>query len=80
MTQIHEAGPMVAGVQVCRRCGEVLADYRGAMVPEEDAHKALRGWTEGAAIEVSEGNPRYSGVTLEEPTCLRATGGPDPSV
>ena len=60
---------MDAGVQVCRRCGVVLTDYRGAMVPEEDAHLPLRGWAEGAAIEVSEGNPRYSGVTTELPTC-----------
>ena len=69
MSSVHQAGPMIGAVQVCSRCGIILTDYRGAMVPEEDADKPLRGWAEGAWIEVSVGNPIYMGVTDGPPTC-----------
>lgn len=64
---IHEAGPLVDGIQECVRCGYVLTDYRHAMVPEGDP--VPTGWAEGAFIEVSAGNPRYSSTTDEAPTC-----------
>lgn len=49
---IHVAGPMTSLVQRCSRCGVVLADYNGAMVPSSDLGKTLGGWAEGAHIEV----------------------------
>lgn len=67
--RIHEAGPLVNWVQQCVRCGYVLTDYRHAMVPEGSG--SPNGWAEGAFIEVSEGNPRYSATTDDEPTCRR---------
>ena len=42
----HVAGDMSPeGVQVCTRCGEVITDYRGAMVL--DGTPPLRGWKAG---------------------------------
>ena len=66
---VHQAGVMVGGVQLCTRCGAVLTDYRGAMVPEADADKPLRGWPAGASVVVSGGNPRFMGTTSKRPTC-----------
>jgi len=64
---IHQAGEMTRGLQLCERCGEVLTDYRNAMVPV--GTPPLRGWAVGASIEVITGNPRYSGVTDATPDC-----------
>jgi hypothetical protein len=67
---IHVAGELDReGVQRCERCGEILTDYRNAMVPE--GSPSLRGWAIGAHIEVLTGNPRYSGVTNDDPDCER---------
>jgi hypothetical protein len=67
MVVIHEAGSMFGHVQVCRRCGVILSDYRNAMVPEDSP--PLRGWQPGAHIEVTTGNPKSSLVTDDPPTC-----------
>jgi len=64
---IHEAGPLENAVQLCRRCGAVLSDYRGAMIPIGDP--PLVGWAIGAHVEISDGNPRSSWVTAAAPTC-----------
>jgi hypothetical protein len=65
---VHVAGPLQAdGLQLCRRCGFVLTDYRGAMVPE--GQPPLGGWADGAHVKVLDGWPRYSGVTDDEVTC-----------
>lgn len=69
-TKIHVAGPMIDLVQECARCGKVLTDYRNTMVPAEEGGRPLTGWAEGAHVEVSEGNPRYSSTTDDEPTCV----------
>ncbi len=69
MTWIHEAGVLVAGIQLCRRCGAILSDYRGAMIPIGDP--PLVGWAIGAHVEISEGNPRSSFVTDAAPNCER---------
>ena len=67
MNGIHEAGALEGGIQRCRRCGAILSDYRGAMIPEGDP--PLAGWAIGARIEVVDGNPRSSWVTEADPTC-----------
>lgn len=73
--QVHIAGALdTDGVQTCTRCGYVLTDYRSAMVPESDADKPLRGWAEGAHVEVIEGFPKYSGLTDAPANCLYTTG------
>jgi len=64
---VHEAGPMIDFVQRCARCGYVLTDYRNSMVP--DGSPPLRGWTQGASVEVIEGNPRFSAVSDQYPNC-----------
>ncbi len=64
---IHEAGPLDGGVQVCRRCGGILSDYRGAMIPIGDP--PLTGWAIGAFVEVQGERPRSSWVTEAAPTC-----------
>jgi hypothetical protein len=65
---IHVAGPMThEGLQRCTRCGEILTDYRHAMIPDGDP--PLVGWAEDACIEVLTGNPRFSGVTTDPPDC-----------
>lgn len=67
---IHLAGPLDdTGVQRCERCGYVLTDYRGAMVPT--GSPPLRGWDEGAHVEVITGNPKYSGLTDDRPNCRK---------
>jgi hypothetical protein len=65
--EIHRAGPFVNLVQRCARCGEVLRDYRNAMYPEGQPPPS--GFAAGANIEVVRGNPTYSGVTSDPPTC-----------
>lgn len=73
MPVVHVAAVMdPSGVQVCERCGVILSDYRGAMVPEEDAGKPLTGWATGAHVEVWEGNPRALYTTDDPPTCRPA--------
>lgn len=57
------------GIQLCTRCDAILTDYRNAMVPEGDP--PLRGWEEGASIEVIEGNPRAFFTVDDEPDCWR---------
>lgn len=65
---VHEAGELDAsGVQLCRRCGCILTDYRFTMVP--DGTPPLAGWAVGASVEITAGNPRYSGVTTDPPDC-----------
>lgn len=67
---VHIAGPMSAdGVQLCVRCGHILTDYRGAMVPTEDAKKPLGGWAVGAHVETEGANPAWSGVTNKPADC-----------
>lgn len=68
MREIHVAGPLVALMQRCVRCGEVLNDYRGAMVPADDP-RPLGGWQPGAHVEVFRGFPSYWTVTTDAPTC-----------
>jgi len=68
---VHVAGPMAAdGLQLCARCGCVLTDYRGSMVPSEDATKPLRGWRPGAHVEVSYyGAARFSDLVEKPADC-----------
>ena len=55
----HVADPLSPdGIQRCGRCGFVLNDYRGVMVPH--GTPPLRGWEAGARIVILAGNPRYS--------------------
>lgn len=50
---IHLPGPLdPTGVQRCTRCGLVLTDWRGAMVPDTDT-RPLSGWAEGVPLDVS---------------------------
>jgi hypothetical protein len=67
MREIHVAGPLVDWVQRCARCGEVLSDYRGSMVPVGDPPPI--GWAVGAYIEIEGINPIQSWVTNDSPTC-----------
>lgn len=69
MIEIHQAGRYLdtQGLQYCDRCGEVLTDYRGAMIPVGDP--PLAGWATGAFVEITEGNPRQFVVTTHPPTC-----------
>lgn len=67
---IHEAGVLVDGLQLCRRCSGVLSDYRGAMQLSSDP--PLTGYPMGAFVEVS--GPG-SWVTDAAPTC----GAPAPA-
>lgn len=70
---VHLAGPYdpESAVQRCQRCGVLLTDHRGAMVPADDP-RPLGGWAEGAFVEVITGNPKYSGVTSDAPDCQKA--------
>lgn len=61
---IHEAGPLVDGIQQCRRCSGVLCDYRGAM--QLDGDPPLRGFAPGAHVEV---DGPGSFLTDAAPTC-----------
>lgn len=62
---IHIAGVLDdQGVQRCVRCGVVLINYNGAMVPV--GSRPLGGWRQGAAVEVMGG---FSGVTEQSPNC-----------
>jgi hypothetical protein len=67
MREIHVAGPLVNWVQRCARCGEVLSDYRNAMIPEGDPLPV--GWAVGAHIEMEGINPIRLCVTDDTPTC-----------
>jgi hypothetical protein len=64
---VHEAGPLEGALQLCRRCGGILSDYRNAMIPSGDP--PLVGWAIGARVEVDGDNPRSSWVTEAAPTC-----------
>ena len=68
---IHEAGPMLGWVQTCKRCGEILSDYRNAAWPDDQP--APGGFAEGDFIEIDNpiGGPKYSGVTQTQPNCRR---------
>lgn len=68
---IHLAGVLFAGVQICTRCGDVLTDYRGAMVPE--GQEALAGWAIGAFVETGGTNPKWQSLTSDQPTCQTIT-------
>lgn len=70
MKEIHVAGPLIAGLQCCGRCGEVLSDYRNAMVPEGDPMPL--GWKVGSHIAIERGFPTSYWVTSEDPTCSEA--------
>jgi hypothetical protein len=66
---IHVAGEMTSeGVQRCERCGAILTDYRGAMVPDGQGPLG-GGWAVGAHVEVLTGNPKYSGLTDDAADC-----------
>jgi len=67
---IHRAGPLVDGVQRCTRCGYILSDYRNAAWPE--GQPPPTGFEVGKAIDVEPGNPRWSSVTDDAPTCVEA--------
>lgn len=72
---IHQAGMLDhQGLQLCTRCGLVLTDYRGAMVPE--GQPPLQGWAPGASIEVFPGNPTQLVVVYELPDCEPLVGRP----
>ena len=50
----HLAGEMDrGGVQVCTRCGEIITDYRGVMVP--DGTPPLRGFAPGPVYTLGRG-------------------------
>ena len=66
--EIHVAGLLVAMMQRCIRCGEVLSDYRNSMIPKGDPVPV--GWTPGVAVEIVRGFPmQYLRVEGETPTC-----------
>lgn len=67
MPEIHVAGPMTGLVQQCSRCGEILSDYRNAMILEGDPPP--RGWADGAHVEITRGFPTQFVVTTDAPTC-----------
>lgn len=61
---IHIAGPMSEeGVQYCSRCGEMLVDYRGAMVM--NGSSPLTGYREGVYI----GTSQSCSVVLDRDAC-----------
>ena len=65
---IHLAGPYEGdGTQACVRCGALLTDHRNTMVPE--GTPPMRGWEEGAHVEITEGFPRAYWVTDDVPDC-----------
>ncbi|MGH6689064.1 MAG: hypothetical protein ACRD3C_10800 [Vicinamibacterales bacterium] len=51
---VHQAGPLVDGVQRCTRCGRILVDYRNAAGVARESDVPLRGWAEGANIDAGE--------------------------
>jgi hypothetical protein len=63
-SRVHEAGELVNGIQVCVYCGEILTDYRGAMVP--DGTPPLLGFAPGAKVEVTPGWPKQS-IVVDRP-------------
>lgn len=67
MVEIHVAGPMREWLQICARCGEILSDYRNAMIPAGDP--LPRGWAVGAHVEITRGVPTQFAVTTAIPTC-----------
>ena len=73
---VHDAGPMVANVQRCTRCGFVIADYRNAcwVGGSEDGPKA---WALGP-VTVDEsplgGRCTFTGDLVGAVPCER-TGG-----
>jgi len=46
---VHIAGKMIGGKQFCTRCGLLLIDNNGAMVPVGDDH-GLSYWEEGGEV------------------------------
>ncbi len=48
----HICGALIDGVQRCVLCGEIISDYRGAMV--EAGSGPLKGFEEGKTICISE--------------------------
>lgn len=61
----HIAGEMNSeGLQMCVICGEILTDYRGAMVPKGSA--PLTGFPSGD-IYVSKGSPTISQTSNPSP-------------
>lgn len=57
---IHIAGPLVGSVQRCLRCGEVLADYTGAMTLSSDPSH-VSGWPELAFVATVSGLIAFKG-------------------
>jgi hypothetical protein len=68
---IHQAGPLVAGVQMCSRCNTVLLSYRDAMV--QSTEKPSDGWPMGASVEVIEGRPKGYVLSDAAPNCPEQT-------
>lgn len=62
---VHEAGPMVEGVQSCIRCGVVLTDLRYQSPPNGLTYGDAA-FQDGAFIEVG---PHYASTTDDPPTC-----------
>jgi hypothetical protein len=61
---VHVAGPFVANVQHCARCGAIIADYRNTWSTGDSSPPP--GWSVGAYIEVA-GN--CSTITPAAPSC-----------
>lgn len=60
---IHDAGPDAGGLQLCRRCGGTITDYRRAMTPK--GSPPLRGYAEGPVTfwgELSGTNSSAAGI------------------
>lgn len=53
MITVHQAGPMVDGLQKCCQCGYILSDYRNSFSPDPDYIPL--GWEHGKYVLV-EGN------------------------
>lgn len=71
---IHHAGPLQNGLQCCMRCGEILSDYRHAMIPVGDPLPT--GWAVGAFVEgddMPKGYARSWWLTEAPPNCPEST-------
>lgn len=65
---VHLAGKLIDGKQFCTRCGMLLIDNDGAMVPVDDEHGPSR-WEEGSEV-ANEGNAWVSVNALTDASAL----------